>query len=434
MNFTLSIKKNSSIIWIVVGAYLFEQYFMTPQYFLMLELLLIVLLMITSRRIIFPKIVGIGPYLAYILFISVMGLTKYGFSLVQRDLFYQLGSIVTMALGYYLYMIYGGERKSLWSTVCLMLLITSVICLIRGVFSLTGEMEFSDLRNTFGVGVKAISLFLPLLAGKRIILREKTLPSQLDIVTIVLWILQSILNLSRTAVINIIISSVVFILAVIIKRKINGRAIARVIVFAIIVVLMLSIIPRFLPEEATDTFSNKVDNMFTEMDKENQYRDIASAQADWRGYEISQAVKQWKKENVLTQIFGAGNGRIISIYFVPDHWQKIVERQGNITGVTILHNTYYTLLIKGGIVSIILLLFFLLMNAKISFKMMKNDKLFFEGVILLSIVLYILIDGYAVRTMIEREEEIAPMLLIGYINAMYYRSINEEVEENEEIQ
>ncbi len=434
MNFTLSIKKNSSIIWIVVGAYLFEQYFMTPQYFLMLELLLIVLLMITSRRIIIPKIKGIGPYLAYILFISVMGLTKYGFSLVQRDLFYQLGSIVTMALGYYLYMIYGGERKSLWNTVCLMLLITSVICLIRGVFSLTGETEFSDLRNTFGVGVKAISLLLPLLAGKRIILREKTLPSQLDIVTIVLWILQSILNLSRTAVINIIISSVVFILAVIIKRKINGRAIARVIVFAIIVVLMLSIIPRFLPEEATDTFSKKVDNMFTEMDKENQYRDIASAQADWRGYEISQAVKQWKKENVLTQIFGAGNGRIISIYFVPDHWQKIVERQGNITGVTILHNTYYTLLIKGGIVSIILLLFFLLMNAKISFKMMKNDKLFFEGVILLSIVLYILIDGYAVRTMIEREEEIAPMLLIGYINAMYYRSINEEVEENEEIQ
>lgn len=431
MNYTISLKNYSNIIWFVILVYFVEQFLLQPQSFFLLELGAIVLLMISSRRIVMPRVAGLRPYLAYIIFISIVGLAKYGLSLVQRDLFYQLGSLVTIALGYYIYIIYENKEKSLWSTVCLMLLISSAICLVQGALTLTRNAEFSELRDTFAIGIKAISILLPLLVGKRLFLKEKSLPWKFDYVAILFWTVQIVLNMSRTAIVNIAISSAAFVIVMIVKKGFNGVAIAKIVIFAILAVAAVTTIQNLLPNKATDTFSNKMDNMFSEIGVSNKY-DMATAQADWRGYENSQAIKQWEKEDAITQIFGAGNGRIISIVFVPDHWKGTIERQGNISGVTILHNTYYTLLIKGGIVLVALLVLFLIMNLRVAIRLIKDSKYLFEGIVVMSLILYIIVDGYVIRTMIERGEEIAPMLLLGYYNALYYRTRDAEGEEDEE--
>lgn len=433
MNYTISLKNYSNIIWFVIVIYFVEQFILQPQSFFLLELGAIVLLMISSRRIVMPRVAGLRPYLAYIIFISIVGLAKYGLSLVQRDLFYQLGSLVTIALGYYLYILYDDKGKSLWSTICLMLLISSIICLSQGLFEITSDIDFSDLRNIFGLGIKATSILLPLLAGKRLFLKEKSLPWQLDYVAIILWTVQIVLNMSRTAIVNIAISSAVFVIVMIVKKGFSGVALIKIIIFVIVMIAAVTTIQKILPNEATDKFGNKMDKMFTEVGVSNNYNSMATAQADWRGYENSQAIKQWKKENTITQIFGAGNGRIIGIYFVPEHWRDTIERQGNISGVTILHNTYYTLLIKGGIVLVALLFLFIIMNFRVAIKLTKKDKYLFEGIVLLSLVFYIVVDGYVIRTMIERGEEIAPMLLLGYYNALYYRTRDIEGETDEEV-
>ena len=431
MNFTVSLKNYGNIIWFVVVVYFLELFILQPQSFFLLELGAILLLMLSSRRIIVPRVAGLKPYLLYIIFISIVGLAKFGLTLTQRDLFYQLGSIVTIVLGYYLYILYDDKGKSLWSTVCFILLVASIVCLFQGILSLTSDIEFSDLRNSFGLAIKSISVLLPLLVGKRLFLKEKSMPWVLDYVAIILWTVQIVLNMSRIAVVNIVISSAVFVIVMIVKKGFNAAAIVKIIIFAIIAIAAVIAIQSYLPDEATDKFGNKVNNMFSEVGVNNEYSTIGEAQADWRGYENSQAVKQWGKEDPITQIFGAGNGRIISIEFVPDSWKETVERQGNIIGVTILHNTYYTLLIKGGIVLVVLLLLFLIMNFKVAVNLIRNSKYLFEGIVLLSIVIYILVDGYVIRTMIERGEEIAPMLLLGYYNALYYRTRDTEGEEDE---
>ncbi len=431
MNSVISIKKENNIIWLIILLYILEQYFLEDEVFLVLEMVTIALLILSSRKIIIPQMIGLHPYVGYILFVTIMGVVKYGASATQRDLFYQLGSVVTIVLAYYLFIAYENKEKSLFSTVCLMLLISTVVCLFQGLADLSSNLDFATLRQSFSVGLKSISFMLPLLIGRLIIFKKKTLPWRLDIVAIIVWIVQIVLNLSRIALVNVGLSALVVIIVSLIKKRIRISSIIKLAILLFIVGLVVFRVEKFLPEEATDVFDQKIDNSLTEIDKDNEYNTMAEAQADWRGYENSQALKQWKNEDLFTQIFGAGNGRIISIYFVPDNWKEIIERQDSISGVTILHNTYYTLLIKGGIVMLLLLFFFLFMNVRIAIKLINNKKYLFEGIVLLSIVCYIMVDGYVVRTMIEKGEDIAPMLLLGYINAEYYRTRYVEVEEND---
>ncbi len=431
----LTINKDSNIIWFVVILYLLDMFAIKPEVFLIIEMIVIFFLLLGSRRIIIPRVNGLAPYLGYIIFVSIMGLVKYGVQLAQRDLFYQLSSILTIILGYLFYMMNEDKKKSLWSSVCFTLMLSSIVCLVRGILALTGTMEFVTFRSTFEIGIKSISLLLPILAGKMLFLKEKTLPWKLDIVTIILWMIQIVLNLSRTALVNLAISTVVVLVVVILKKRASIASIIKLVSFLVVTILIVVALTSLMPKEAKKTFSKKIDNMFEEVSSDGYYGNSETAQEDWRGYENSEALEQWKKSDAITKIIGSGNGKLIHIRFVPYQWKSIIEKQNNVTGVTILHNTFYTLLIKGGIILVALLLIFLFRNALLAIKMIRNDDYLFEGIVLLCIVMYILMDGYVVRVMIDRGEEMAPMLLLGYINALYYRrkDEDEEVEKNEEV-
>lgn len=110
---------------------------------------------------------------------------------------------------------------------------------------------------------------------------------------------------------------------------------------------------------------------------------------------------------------------MIYIHYIPDQWKQTVEIQNSQFGVTILHNTYYTLLIKGGLLSVIALLTLLFSNIIKALKVLSgsdNENLIYATMMMIFCVL-ILIDAYVIRNMMDKGSEMIALLLIGWINA-----------------
>ena len=427
----LKVGKDTRIIWLLVVLVLLQQYILAEEQFLALSAITIVFICIYCRKMIIPKIAGIRPYILMLLFISVMGLIKYSTYLVFRDVFYQWWTVIAMIIGYMLYSAYGDTTKSIWSTIVLVAFIISLVCLIKGFIGQVGQFDFITLRTAFGTGSRTISIVLPLLVYKRIFVKEHTLSPVLDIIVILTWSAQLLLNFSRTALLNMVICMVVIFICLVTKREISVSAFARMLVVVIILIIAGTQMVALFPDDVKDEFGGKVENSFNEIDSENEYKNLKDVQDNWRGYEISCAQKQWKNADLPAQFFGSGNGSLVSIKYVPHSWKETVEYQDGKPGITVLHNTYYTMLTKGGILFLLIYLWLLIQNIRVAIKLMKREEYNFEGIALLCIVVYMIVDGYVIGAMMQRGEDISPYIMLGWFNALYINKIKYNDDEPE---
>lgn len=413
------INTKTEIMWEVVLLYFVQKYVLNAGPFFLLSLLLIAIYTIYKRKIVLPKIAGMWPYIIVLLFITVIGATKYPGTLIERDLFYEFGSLVIIVLGYYLFDLNKNKEKSMWKTICFIMIIGSFICIINGVSNLKDSFQFETFRQSFTQGIRTISILLPMLVGRKFLLHKKTFAGAIDIIAIFLWLFQILLNLSRTAVVNLVLGIVIFTICTTYKKAISPINALRMFGVIIIILGISTQIISNLPEEASERFQEKFENTLTEINSENQYKNISEAQSDWRGYEIQCAKNQWKKSDFITQIFGGGNGTLIQIFFIPDQWKDTVESQYGHVGITILHNTYYTLLIKGGIVCVVAFILFLFSNIKLGIKLLrdKSNAYLFEGIIIICIVSSLVLNAYVIRSLIEKGEDLGVFILLGWLNA-----------------
>lgn len=267
---------------------------------------------------------------------------------------------------------------------------------------------------------------LPILIGKKYIYKENTFSNFKDNSLIVLWLLQILLNLSRIAIVNMLVGIVAFIACGVYKKVLNLKNSFRIIIVILIISVLGVAFVGVMPDEAKERFEEKFTNSLTEISSENEYDSISDAQSDWRGYEIQCAQEQWKNSDLLTQLIGAGNGTLISLHYIPDQWKQTVEIQNGRAGVTILHNTYYTFLIKGGLLLVIALLVFMLLNIVNALKALSKvgtENMFYVTMIIAFFVL-ILIDAYVIRNMMDKGAEMVVLLLIGWGNAKLNRERN----------
>lgn len=419
----IRLSKDTKIIWLLMALLLLQQYFLTEEQFLAFSVITIVFICIYSRKMIIPRIAGIRPYILMLLFIAAVGLIRYSTYLVFRDMFYQWWTVIAMIIGYMLYSAYGDTTKSLWYTIVLTMFILSIVCLIKGFAGQAGQFDFITLRTSFGTGSRTISIILPLLVFKRIFLKEYTLSSIMDIVVILTWSAQLLLNFSRTALLNLVICMVVILICLMTRKRISVTAFARMMVVVIALIIVGTQMVDLLPDDVKDEFGGKVENSLTEINSENEYKNLEDAQNNWRGYEISCAQKQWKQASFPVELFGHGNGSLVSIKYIPYNWKGTVEYQDGKPGITVLHNTYYTMLTKGGVLFLLIYLWLLIQNFRVAIKLMRREEYSFEGIALMCIVVYMIVDGYVIGAMMQRGEDIAPYMLLGWFNALYINKI-----------
>lgn len=431
----IKIKTKTEIMWIIVVLYLLKTYVLSSEMFFMLCLFVIGLYTIKKQAIAIPRIPGLIFYVLTLILATIIGMTKYPILLVERDVFYEFFSVLYLVIGYYSFDYYKEREKSLWKTVCFCLFIISGICIGQGITSITAGADFATFREQFSQSVGSISFIVPILVGKKYIYKENTFSEVRDNGLIVLWILQLLLNLSRISIINMVIGTVVFIICGVYKKRLNFKNSFRILFTVVIIGVLGMAFINAMPDEAKDRFEEKFTNSLTEISAGNEYEDISDAQSDWRGYEIHCAQEQWRKSDLLSQVIGNGNGTLVYIHFIPDQWNQTVEHQNGKLGVTLLHNTYYTLLVKGGLLSVVALLALFGLNILKAKKSLvgSHDESILYATIMIVLIVLILIDAYVVRNMMDKGSEMSALLLIGWINAQInnvernHRYINEKI-------
>lgn len=159
-------------------------------------------------------------------------------------------------------------------------------------------------------------------------------------------------------------------------------------------------------------------NSLDEVDSSQKITSVGSAMNNWRAYEIQSAKEQWKGEWVLSQLFGEGMGKGVEIQYVPYTWTSVVD--GN--EIPLLHNGFYTMLIKGGIIGLTGLLWLFMGNIKKGLCMSKHrtDKLYFN--ILVAVSIAAVANTYVVRGPIQQGVFLIWALLIGWINVWMKKS------------
>ena len=115
------------------------------------------------------------------------------------------------------------------------------------------------------------------------------------------------------------------------------------------IVLMLAIgimaLSYFTPD-VLDTFLDKIMRSVTEISDSNIWDDY-NVVMNWRGYEVHRAELAYEKYTTLGKIFGKGFGATVDVA----QYAHLVTSESSLP---FLHNGYYTTLIKGGIVGIVL--------------------------------------------------------------------------------
>lgn len=418
------------IIWPIIALYLLQTYFLSYEVFFAVSIVLVGYSIARSRfKIKRLDIPGLLIYIFLLAFVSSVGIAKYPFGLVARDVYYEFTNILLIYVGYNL-CFERNDTEDIFSTIFVMIALSSVITFITGAFTVVGGVSFATLRETFSVGIKSIEAFLPVYIVYIIAYKNVIISKKFDLCVLIVWSVQAIMNMSRTTLFGIAIGIITSLFLLSAKKQLNLYRIRKIIGITVIIAIIVVVAIKVMPDNVTGRFVDKIWNTFTEVNSRVTFSSLADANSNWRGYEIAQAKNQWLESSLFAKIFGSGNGRLISIIYIPDLWQEIVQSQNGITGVTVLHNTYYTLLIKGGVVLVYSFITMFLMNIRKGYLRVKrasDTETIILGTTLVLLCITMMIDAYVIRGMMQNDAQLAWSIMFGWISAKLSKRFSSDV-------
>ncbi|MBS5388749.1 MAG: O-antigen ligase family protein [Clostridiales bacterium] len=273
------------------------------------------------------------------------------------------------------------------------------------------SLDFNNLRLVFGLNVYDLGFILPISAICVFLHKEVYVGEKIDRMIVVLMTLNVVLSLGRIAILQpmIIFTVLLFMEG---REAENQTKIKKVVKLFFSITVALVVVFYIMPDSIKSPLMDKVLNSFDEVDSSQKITSVGSAMNNWRAYEIQSAKEQWKGEWVISQLFGEGMGKGVEIQYVPYSWAGVVD--GN--EIPLLHNGFYTMLIKGGIIGVAALLWLFMGNAKKGLYMVKHraDKVYSN--ILVAISVAAVANTYVVRGPIQQGAFLTWALLIGWIN------------------
>lgn len=298
----------------------------------------------------------------YIVFIGVCLLTG------LKELFVENASIWFFTRDIILISVYGLEWLAVYQIACrvklqemwytaaaaitsitIILLFNAFIRIFNGATSF-GAFSDESLQAQWALALGIFIFTLPPSEVSECFFGRKT-----DKIVLLLLIAVSVLSFSRTL---FLILGCLF-LPMAFQRR-NIKIIVRIIVligFCLMVVVIL------LPG-VFGVFYDKLLNSFSEISSSNRWTLDAIVQ-NWRGYEVYCARQTVLKYSPFESLFGKGFGATVKTRYA---WLVTGESQ-----LPFLHNGYYTALIKGGMVGLILYIMLFVMQLLFALNQRKFD-------------------------------------------------------------
>lgn len=389
-----------------------------------LSVAIIVLMCLTGKRIILPKISGLKIYMVSIVIMIAFGFINFNQSKFTKGTYHIIASIIVMILGYYI--CYVSEKKSLVLTSEILIAFLLIQLLVRSVTHIPSISNLEEVRIYFGVNASTFVILLLIVLTERILNQRIIIGKRIDVILIILGIIRVIMSLNRSTIIAFIVG-LAFISIFTVAYK-NKRVIMRTVALAASSAIIIFLAFSFLPKESLNEFFDKVDNASNELNSSQEFSSGSNILKNWRGYEIKKARQQWESYSALEMVVGTGIQTYTKMEDMPEDMASMQESMQDKES-PILHNGYYTLLVKGGLLAIVGYLVFLVYPLwALIFKAKKMyDKRIL--IILIGLNAAMAILTYVVRGMISQSVITPYVLSVGWLYCRYHNPVEKEEED-----
>ena len=392
------------------------QLFVTNEVFILIEIFYLSYLFVLNRG----KIkLGINmPLIIMVLILligSLSGIENLGTRNYIRDLFYFINPLTAIFLGIYSSKDEKSYGKLLNSLVCVSIItvfydlaIMSTV-LIKG-FQIDGLRTYFDRTmwgNVFSIGILLLS-------------KNKFKYKRLIVFILIVSI---VLGLSRT----LWIETIIMILIITLFSKKYISSIIKSLKYIITSLLVFYLVSYSLNVDYSIVL-NKISNSFNEVSYDNDIWSSSDIQANWRGYEIKQAREQFIENDFVEKMFGEGFGNGIYV----GKYASLVHQSGNY--IYVIHNGFYDILIKAGIIGFILYVILFVSLCFYSIKIYKVTKSKLD-ILVLGTSLCLIVYTYLVKGIFSDYQQFNALLLIGgwlrYRRNSEIKTIKENINETE---
>ena len=425
INYVKKINRESDIFWGLVVLEVALALGISTEYIFAATLLYILFVFANSRKIIIPRIQSLKPYLIFIAYGTVVGLAQYGLRSVSRSLYYILPTVVLILLGYILSIAY--PHKSIQKTICLLAVAGTIYSFYNFFIHFSEIKGIDNIRIYMGAMNNEATVAVVILFTNCFLFKKVLFSRVVDFLLFAVIAVKIIMSLGRVTVGEAVIGiTVAFIVSMFIDT--NRRYIRGIVAMAFLVIIF-AITFTLLPEDATSSFSEKIENSSVEVNSDLEFNSLQESVEHWRGYEIQEARNQWKNGNGLEIVFGQGIGQTIAVRFIPPAWNANLL-DGN--RLPILHNSYYYMLVIGGLFGVFALIYLMAGGFILLFKH-RRSKYKVELAVLAAVSASILFNTYFTRGIITQNLILGWPLLYGALNMTFNRmDDNDQLEEEKE--
>lgn len=343
--------KDAGAVWLGLGWFLLAR-FAPPNVILVLGLVGLFFVVLGRNRGQL-SLEGDSTFLGILLLVGILGgiISEAPWSYLLRDASYYLGPLLFFAIGVQLRLTVAATF--LWRSFLYYVLLATLLTFGETLQLLVTSqpVSFEDLRSVL-IGMEMqVPLAFMLLSFQTAYGKTALLPGKWQLLAQSLLLLRMALSFSRTMYVMLGLCLVIFLLC----QPRRGSLKVSSLFYGCGALIIVGILIWWAPSSIKENFLHKLSQTFQEVSADTNWNIEANIIQNWRGYETSVAQTLFNQGSTFQKAFGFGFGQLI-----PVSHGELVGVSLEEGGITILHNGYYSMLIKVGFLGVgIYVLFFL---------------------------------------------------------------------------
>lgn len=323
-----------------------------------------------------------------------------------RDIFYFITPIIYIYIGSYFYIIYK-ERVNVYRSIIIIGVYKAAIfvwnALIMGGISQTIDVNVFRMESGGYVICTSLALIIMAIDTERKLIKNNIIKT----ISILICLVALIISFSRNEFVFILCSFMIILLR---QTKIKQSTVIKSFVIFTFILIVLSVTYRFIPSELIDGFMNKLLRSFEEISTQGDWSRYSTIQKNWRGYEVYCAQQLIESHSIANLVLGQGLGKMIYLLGIT------MDLNGELfSELPIIHNGYYMILVKVGIVGLLMYCMMILKNIKLVMVSSKFNILKLDSTILLTVIIAVILKTLTVVGLYSVGSQFELCFLIGYI-------------------
>lgn len=332
---------------------------------------------------------------------------------ITKDISYFIRPIIIIYFGYIMGFYHATEDEIAiykFIVICSILgAAMNLLNIIVNVQSVVTNFSFLNIRKVLGPSDDIMVLGFIVLIFYKKYYGKNLFSDRISKLFLMIFTINILISFSRTRILSFCLMAILFLL-ISPKKKIKMKTIitSLSVFFSLAGILLLFYSSMAQYFSFIDPFIDKIEHSLTEISAQSDWNDYTEIVHNWRGYEIYSAKYLLSSFTAVTKIFGAGFGTLI-----PVSHSDLVGVPLSDGGIILLHNGYYTMLIKTGIFGVAsYITFFGLLIIK-GFRCIRTNR--FYSAILIAICMDILMNSYTTTGIFKSIYSFEMLIALGYM-------------------